>query len=152
MNKLISLKIRKIIDKILFTERKKYFHFEDVRLFPSEIHLILYIYEHEGKAKNATKIARYVGVTKGAISQNLSRLEKKGILVKEKDHMNKNELNLCFTNKGEKLLKHFLLFQDKFLRIHNKTLKKFTEDQKSTILEFLSSLDEIIEHNKNNII
>ena len=51
----------------------------------------------ESRATNATKIADELGVTKGAVSQTLTRLEKKGVLVKTKDASNKNELSLQFT-------------------------------------------------------
>ena len=54
-----------------------------------------------GVNTNASGIAKQFGLTKGAISQTLSRLEKKGIINKTKDPYKKNELTLSLTNFGE---------------------------------------------------
>ena len=78
-----------LIDRVLFIEKKTKVKFENVTLYPSEIHLILFLYREQDT--NVTRIAERLGVTKGAISQTLSRLESKGVLHKVKDPNNKNE-------------------------------------------------------------
>jgi DNA-binding MarR family transcriptional regulator len=58
------------------------------------IHLILVMSE---QPTNATQMAQALHVTKGAVSQTISRLKKKGIIKKDKDPYLKNELTLMFT-------------------------------------------------------
>ena len=61
----------------------------------------------EEQTINATKMAERLGVTKGAISQTLSRLEKKGVLHKIKDPYHKNELTASFTPLGQEALEQY---------------------------------------------
>ena len=144
MDREIALKIRSIFDRILFLEKSIAFHFEGIKLYPSEIHAILHIHKSEGEARNATMIAENIGVTKGAISQTLSRLEKKGIVTKVKDPYNKNELVLSFTAKGEKALGYILALHKKFQERHNTALAEFLDRDKEIIMRYLSKLEEII--------
>ncbi|MGD9182483.1 MAG: MarR family transcriptional regulator, partial [Desulfobacterales bacterium] len=92
---IIKNQIMRVINKIIFSEKKKVMKFKGISLYPSEIHLLLVI--KNDIDSNATKIAKQLSLTKGAISQTLSRLEKKGIIFKTKDPYNKNELNLSLT-------------------------------------------------------
>ncbi|MBN1968584.1 MAG: winged helix-turn-helix transcriptional regulator [Candidatus Delongbacteria bacterium] len=68
-------------------------------LYLTEIHLLHAI----GKMDEPyiTKLAETMGVTKGAISQTLSKLEKKGYVEKCKDPSNNSRLLVKLTNKGK---------------------------------------------------
>ena len=90
-----------IIKKLTFLEKNSVFSHGDLKLYPSEIHLMLLIGDEQ--ERNATIMAEKLGVTKGAISQTLSRLEKKGVLEKTKDPYNKNELTATFTPLGQEV-------------------------------------------------
>lgn len=144
MNKKITLLSRNIIDKLIFLEKNTSLEFEGISLHPSEIHIILYINRNEGVAKNATRIAEQIGVTKGAISQTLSRLERKEILYKIKDPYNKNELIISFSKKGERALEQILAMHDKLLEEHKKILDDFPEKAKKIILQYLSAIEQTI--------
>lgn len=65
----------------------------------TEIHLIEVIGDNENPS--VTDLARYQGVTKGAISQNLKRLEQKGFIEKETDPTNTSRSLISLTNKGK---------------------------------------------------
>lgn len=67
-------------------------------LYTSEIHVIDYIGSREGLC--ASDIAREMGVTRGAISQILKKLEKKGYLTKTADPDNKLRFNLGLSDLG----------------------------------------------------
>jgi DNA-binding MarR family transcriptional regulator len=54
-------------------------------------------------------------LTKGAVSQTISRLCKKGVLQKTKDPFQKNELTLCLTPLGQKALELCAESQQEFL-------------------------------------
>ena len=75
---------------------------------------------------NATEIAKQLGLTKGAVSQTVSRLEKKGIIVKTKDPYNKNELTLSLTPFGKKAYKLCESTQASFIGAHDGYLEKLS--------------------------
>jgi DNA-binding MarR family transcriptional regulator len=89
------------IDKILHVEKGILLEEEEVKLHPSEIHLLLFL--HARPESNATDIAHRFSITKGAVSQTLSRLERKGVLTKGRNPGNPAELNLSLTGIGERL-------------------------------------------------
>jgi DNA-binding MarR family transcriptional regulator len=68
------------------------------RLSSSEIHLVEVIGENEGLG--VTDLARALDVTKGAISQNLKRLESKGLVVKRTDPDNRARVLVGLSDKG----------------------------------------------------
>ena len=70
----------------------------DEQLSHSEIHLIEIIGDNEGMS--VTEIAQSLGITKGAVSQSLKRLEKKGVSKKEADPANLSRSIVSLTSKG----------------------------------------------------
>ncbi len=68
-------------------------------LFRTEIHLIEAI--GVGRDVSVTDLAKEVGVTKGAVSQTLKKLDEKGLVVKEPDPMNSSRLLVSLTAKGK---------------------------------------------------
>lgn len=64
----------------------------------SEIHLIEIIGDNEGLS--VTDIAQYMGITKGAVSQSLKRLENKGLTDKKPDPLNLSRSIVMLTSKG----------------------------------------------------
>jgi DNA-binding MarR family transcriptional regulator len=112
-------------------DKKTRYYGTDVPLFYAEIHLIKAIKENEGI--HITGLAQYLEVTKGAVSQMLMKLEKKGFIVKEKDPGNQSRFLLKLTPKGETAhLNHMRLHQE-FDEIVNDILK----DQDQAKIEFL---------------
>ena len=105
MHESVIGQLQRVVNKILFLKKKRLFQFRGVEFFPSEVHLMLVI--KEKISTNATRMAEQLGVTKGAVSQTLTRLEKKGVLIKTKDPSNKNELTLEFTPFGTEAFKRY---------------------------------------------
>lgn len=136
-------KIFDFINQILFIEKKTIFQEEGIKLFPSEIHLILFIHKEEDT--NATRMAGRLGITKGAVSQNLSRLEKKGILSKIKDPYNKNELTIEFTAFGKKVLDHYLSMTAELHRQYDEYLSTLSENERDVISGFLTQAHKIMD-------
>ena len=96
----------RLINKLVFLEKRYVFQQGDMRLHPSELHVLLAA-RGEPRA-NATRLAARLGVTKGAISQVLKRLEAKGVIVKHVDAAQKNEVTVSFTPAGREALEAFL--------------------------------------------
>ncbi len=142
-NEMVINSLHRVINKILFMKKKSLFEFQDVKFYPSEIHLILII--KEKTATNATKMADKLGVTKGAVSQTLARLEKKGVLTKTKDPYKKNELTLSFTSFGTAVFKHYNAYASKSLKKYNSFLDEFTEKEKASVQRFLTEVEKMFE-------
>jgi len=131
--------IEGIVDKILNVEKGHSFEIEGVRLYPSEIHLLLRIVAEPGI--NATGLAERLGLTKGAVSQTLSRLEKKGLLIKSRDTTRKNELILDFTPLGNQTVEHFQGVQAQLRQRYESFFATFSESEREVIQHFLSQLN-----------
>ena len=117
--------------------------FKGTSLYPSEIHLLLVI--KNDIDTNATEIAKQLGLTKGAVSQTLSRLEKKGIILKSKDPYNKNELSLSLTDFGREAYEVCQSTKMAFIEAHDDFLAKLNAKQKEVILNFLLHLEKTID-------
>jgi len=72
----------------------------DVKLLPGEIHTIEAIGRHEGV--NITGLAQILGITKGGVSQMVSRLSRKKLLAKTRDPGSDREVRLVLTELGRK--------------------------------------------------
>ena len=67
-------------------------------LYPSEIHTLAVVCSHG--SLGVTDLARATGVTKGAVSQLLSRLEDKGLVSRTQDPDNRSRIIIAPTDKG----------------------------------------------------
>jgi len=88
-----------LTNQLVFLEKRYVFRHGELDLHPSELHLLLAI-KDEPEA-NATKLAGRLGVTKGAVSQLLKKLEAKGVIEKTSDPAQKNEITSTFTRLGK---------------------------------------------------
>lgn len=70
----------------------------DTFLSHSEIHLVEIVGNNPGSS--VSDIARLLGITKGAVSQNLKKLEAKNITVKDADSANYSRSIVSLTSKG----------------------------------------------------
>ncbi len=67
-------------------------------LYPSEIHMVVLISDHPGI--NITMIAAKLGITKGAVSQMIKKLEDKGLVQRYKSPDNRKEVMVRLTDSG----------------------------------------------------
>ncbi|AEG58352.1 regulatory protein MarR [Desulforamulus ruminis DSM 2154] len=88
-----------VIYKFLDMDKKARYYGTDVPIFHSEIHMLKAIKENEGI--HVAGLANYLGVTKGFISEITIKLERKGLIKKEKDTHNQLKIILKLTPKGE---------------------------------------------------
>ena len=130
----IKRQIIQVINKILFSEKKRVFKCGEASLHPSEVHLLLMI--ENDLATNASKIAQQLGLTKGAVSQTLSRLEKKGVIVKSRDPYNKNELTLSLTDLGKEAYQCCQSTKMAFIEAQDQVLAKLNPNEKEAVLSF----------------
>jgi len=142
-NTSLAEQILRISNKLIFLEKKSIVKHGGLKLYPSEIHLIDVI--AKGQDINASKMAARLGVTKGAVSQTLARLEKKGILNKTKDPQNKNELTVHFTQLGKDVLKEQIELRKTFHEQYAKYFSNISEKEKAIIMGFLKKMEEFFD-------
>ena len=133
----------RVLDKIVLIEKKNILHFKGTRLYPSEIHLLLFISKE--RSKNATIIAKKFGITKGAVSQTLSRLENKGIIKKNRDPYNKNELSISFTPLGKDIIKQFDKLKDSVKLQYDKYFSSLKQEERNTVKRYLLFMESVID-------
>ncbi|WP_213652888.1 MarR family winged helix-turn-helix transcriptional regulator [Paenibacillus sp. J23TS9] len=120
-------------------DRKNRDYGVDEPLFHSEVYTLNEIREHEGI--HITALAERCGVTKGAISQVLKKLEQKGLIIKEKDARNQSRLMLKVTPKGEIVYARHLDYQNQFKDMVMQVLGSAPDDQVGFMKDFLMTLE-----------
>lgn len=139
----ISYALLRVIYKFSEIDKKTRYYGTDVQLFSSEIHMIKSIKENEGI--HVTGLANKIGVTKGAVSQIIIKLEKKGLIKRDKDICNQSKLVLKLTNKGEIAYKNHEKLHDKFDSLISENLKDISEDNIVFLKNFLMQTEEMLE-------
>jgi DNA-binding MarR family transcriptional regulator len=91
----------------------------------SELHMIQAI--GSKRAETVTELSSYFSITKGGVSQTISKLEKKGYIIKERNPIYGKEVMLILTEKG---IKVYDLHEQK----HGKLLEELAE-RMSTLSE-----------------
>lgn len=116
----------------------------DEKLFNAEIHMIKLIKENQGAC--VTRLSEILEVTKGAVSQIMMKLEKKGMIIKNKDLNNLSRLIPRLTPKGEIAYKRHEELHEKFNIILKNTLEDASDNEKAFLNSFLHSLENGIDN------
>ncbi len=129
----------RIIDRLIFNEKNNILVYGDnLKLFPSEIHLVLLI--RNGKSESYSTIVRRLGVTKGAVSQTISRLAEKGIIEKQKPPSG-NDLTIVLTDLGKKVQKQCRKIQQRMFEKFSAYLHSLPERDRKVIGGFLDHIE-----------
>lgn len=83
---------------VLTTGKVKTFRCGDVTLYRAEVHILEFVGTQPGLS--ATDIVRQMGVTKGAVSQIIAKLKRKGLLRQEFDAANMKTRRLYASDTG----------------------------------------------------
>jgi DNA-binding MarR family transcriptional regulator len=122
------------VDKIIHVEKGQVLEAEGIKLHPSEIHLLLFLHGRPGA--NASEIAERFNITKGAVSQTLSRLERKGVLTKDRNPESQTELVLNLTPKGDRVMVEALRVKEAAERKFDGHLMTLTEEERAAVGRF----------------
>lgn len=131
----------RIINKFTSIEKKPRDFGTGDLLYPSEIHNIEIIGRNPGI--NITNLAKKLGVTKGAVSQIVNKLERKNLVEKFRDSDNEKEIMLRLQKKGEIAFNGHENFHAKFYSEIMDEVDDMTPEQ---IQFFQSILDKIDKH------
>jgi len=135
----LSYAFLRVMWKLFETDRKTRFYGTDKRLFEAEIHMIKYVKENEGI--HITGLAGMLGLTKGAVSQIIMKLQKKGMVIKSADPRNSSRLSLNLTSNGEIAYAEHEKLHQKFDRLVNRLLKDASGKDISFLMNFLNLLE-----------
>lgn len=134
----------RILNKVIEHQKQPVHYAIDEPLYHSEIHTIMAIGDREGLYMS--ELARLQGVTRGAVSQMVVRLENKGLVQREADPANGLKVRLSLTAKGKKAhTAHELRHQevDKELLAH---VSQISDAEYRTIRDFLTRFEEMVDH------
>ncbi len=131
-------------------DKKTRYFGTDVPIFHSEIHVIMAIAEHSGI--HVGGLADVLGVTKGAVSEILKKLERKALVIKDIDDLNLSRYSLSLTEKGKKAHKNHMYYHSVLNNIVENELQNATEAELKFLSNFLSSLISRVENFDENIV
>jgi len=114
----------------------------DQNLSHTEIHLIEMIGNNEGAS--VTDISTLIGVTKGAVSQNLKRLEKKGVIIKKTDPDNLSRTLVELTAKGKTAYWAHQDWHETMDGGFQEYLQNLGSEDARTILDFLCRVEDFL--------
>ncbi len=135
-------KILESIATLVSLDKKRVVTHKGEKLHPSEVQLLMFLYHVQDT--NITAIAKEMGLTKGAISQTLSRLQKKGIISKEMFPEKKNELHVRFTESGEELMNQLNKGKKSIEGKYRRYIQTLSKKEKDAISAFLDKMVSIM--------
>jgi len=136
----------RIMHKVIENQKKPRRYGIDDLLYPSEIHTIMVIGIH--KDVHISELARFLGVTRGAVSQMMTKLEKKGLIDKKIDPQNATRTLLSLTNKGKVTYYAHEQYHEEADAPLIEYISNLTEDQYIFAQEFMQKLEEMIDGKK----
>ncbi len=109
------------------------------KLTASEIHSI----EAVGNNKGITvsKLSVILGITKGAVSQMIGKLERKGYVSKARPTDSWKELELSLTVKGEKAFRGHVAFHRKMESAMLEEIEKYSSQEIESHLELMKKIE-----------
>ena len=140
--KKVAGQVRRVINRLIFLEKRSVFKHGILRLFPSEIHLMQVL--KETPELNAGQMAQRLGISNGAVSQTLARLERKRIITKTKDPALKNELTVTFTESGKAAIQGFEREQASAIDTFSGYLSDLSDNDRNVIEHFLSHMEDLL--------
>lgn len=98
----------------------------------------------ENKEMYMSALALKYGVTLGAVSQIVKKLEKKGLIKKEKDAYNQSKYRLILTQEGERVHLNHLAFHKAFDEKLAEVFASFSDEEIETICDFMEKLQTVL--------
>lgn len=116
-------------------------------LYNSEIHMIQAIGYKMGET--VTELSQSISITKGGVSQTVSKLEKKGYIIKERKAKYGKEIILMLSEKGKKAFNVHEKSHSKFSSSMAEYMKTLSDEKLSGIEEMLNFIGDHFEKIKN---
>nr|WP_321513888.1 MarR family winged helix-turn-helix transcriptional regulator [uncultured Pseudodesulfovibrio sp.] len=120
--------------KYSLIDRKSFDFGVGMQLYPAEIHMVTTVDMHD--AAGVTELAEELGTTKGAVSQLVGKLVKKGLLVKEPDPEHGARVIIRTTELGKKASDNHVNFHRNHDRDFLEFMSQLDDDAYETIRQF----------------
>ncbi len=111
-------------------------------IYSSEIHLLNTAEKHRGE--NITELGNYLGITKSAASQTVSKLVNKGLCRKIKPDNEKN-VSLELTSKGESAVRAFREYKQTVFADLIHTYESSSDEKLKIIEELFLNIEELMD-------
>ena len=118
-------------------------------LYHSERHMLDQIGNHPNL--NVTELAGVVGVTKGAISQLVKKLEAKGIVRRYKKSSNDKEVFIELTKTGSHRYRKHQAINDETVRTLSKELGRYSDDKVEFLLKMFHWFNSFLDHSSEKM-
>ncbi len=136
----------RVVNKAVANEKKpRHFGVPEL-MHASEIHMVMHIGDNHGV--HISELARLCGITRGAVSQLVAKLEKKGLVAKTEDPQNSLKTVPMLTNKGKVAYFAHAQHHEEMDRDLFEFINRLDEDQFSLIEDFLNHLEKMADRRK----
>ena len=132
-------KLGRAMAKYTVVDRKPHDFGIGLDLFPAEIHMITTVDRMDGAG--VTDLAAEFGVTKGAVSQQVAKLVKKGLLAKDRDPDNGSRVIVSATELGKQASRNHLEFHRRHDRRFLEYIGGLDAASYATVAEMAEQLD-----------
>lgn len=124
-----------LFNRSLELSKKSYEYCPGVSLYPNEIHTVEYI--AESSTTNMTDIANRMGITKGAVTKMVAKLEEQGLLVRYKYRPSQKEIYVHLTELGVRAYEGHKAYHAAMRQQLSSSFDGLDRDHQQTILDFL---------------
>lgn len=124
------------------TKVAKTYGTEDL-LYSAEVHMLEIIGDYE--TITTTKLAKNLGVTKGAISQITHKLLEKNLIVKNSSAEKNNEVLISLTDKGRIVYSYHQNMHKKMMERIDSIICDLSEEGKAALVQIIQVIDESLD-------
>ena len=110
-------------------------------LYMREVHFVVAV--GPDRSPSMGEMAQQLGVTQGAVTQMVTRLEKKGYLFRSKDARDKRVTTVTLTGKGEELCAQHILYDRKEYAHTGDALAEFSDAELERLIHYERLVQEI---------
>ncbi|MCD4721276.1 MAG: MarR family transcriptional regulator [Desulfobacula sp.] len=139
----------RLINKFKILEKIPIDHGTGHLLYASEINTLEIIGKLPGI--NITELSKRKGVTKGAVSQIVTKLEKKQLIIKFKDPENEKVVLLRLGKKGKIAFRNHEKFHEKYDSAIIEKLNEMSVEQIAFLTNTFGILEETMDHYLNDL-
>jgi DNA-binding MarR family transcriptional regulator len=133
-------KFARIVELYWMMEKLPRTYGTNERFTGAEIQLIETIGDHNGSL-SVTDLAKRLGITKGAVSQRLKKLNKRGFIIKGEDPENISKVRVSLTSKGKSAHFAHKHWHEKVDGGYMEYYRRIDDDKMSFLIEFMTQVE-----------
>jgi len=119
------------------------------KFYHSERHMLDIV--GNNRKMNISEFARHSGVTKGAVSQIVSKLENKGALRRYNEKGNDKEVFIELTGTGKEIYEHHRKTNDRTVEELERWLRNYSDDTVESLLDIFKWLEGYLDEGRKEM-